>query len=286
MVRLGSTVDTILSKHCYPENVASQLGEAITLATAMAGSLKFEGSYTLQTCSDGPIGLMIADFFTHGAVRGYARFDGGSLASASGSTVVSRLLGKGLMAFTVDQGPDTESYQGVVQLEGATLAECAQDYLSRSEQLNAAVRINVSCYNQSWRAGGLIVEQLAGNFEDGCNQEEDDWHRVVALMGSIQAHELTQREEAGGSLLYRLFSEDGVRVFDPMPVKAECRCSRERMAKVLASFKLEEMNDMIVGGKISTTCQFCNSTYEFLPNEVVLMAAVANNKRDASGSGA
>jgi len=277
LVRLGPAIDTILSAHDYPEEVAVLLGEALSLAAVMAGTFKFEGRYTLQTSGDGPILMMIADFSTSGALRGYARYDDEALAAASdkSAAVVPRLLGNGLLAFTVDQGADMESYQGVVRLEGATLADCAHAYLRQSEQLGAAVRLQVARTDTGWRAGAIMLEQLAGTPEDGRSAEdvEDNWRRAVALLSSVENDELLDNELAGGSLLYRLFNEDGVRVFDATDLEAKCRCSRERMVNVLASFNPDELTDMIIDDKISSTCQFCNAEYIFTPAEIAEIAA-------------
>ena len=129
LVRLGPTIDRILSQHDYPEPVAAVLGEAITLAIVLAGALKYEGVFTLQTKSDGPVRLIVADVSTEGAVRGYAQYDRERLPELRpGSPSVPELIGSGYIAFTVDQGEHTERYQGIVELAGATLAECAQHY--------------------------------------------------------------------------------------------------------------------------------------------------------------
>src|SRR5690348_12236465 len=127
LVRLGPTVDRILSQHDYPEPVATILGEAIALAVTLAGALKYDGIFTLQTKSDGPVRLIVADVSTDGAVRGYAQYDPERLlrvpARPGTSPSVPELIGRGYIAFTVDQGEDTERYQGIVELIGATLAE-------------------------------------------------------------------------------------------------------------------------------------------------------------------
>jgi len=286
LVRMGSAIDTILSAHDYPEEVATLLGEALTLAAVMAGSFKFEGRYTLQTSGDGPVTLMIADFSTNGDMRGYAVYDAEALAAVadSGTATVPRLLGNGLLAFTVDQGADMETYQGVVRLEGGTLADCAHEYLRQSEQLSAAIRLDVAPTDNGWRAGAIMLEQLAGTPEEARSEDdvEDNWRRAVAMMSSAKASEILDPELAGGSLLYRLFNEDGVRVYDSSEVHAKCRCSRARMIIVLASFNPDELIDMVIDGKISSTCQFCNAEYAFTPAE---LAALANNSDDANDRG-
>ena len=286
VVRMGPALEAILSAHDYPDAVATLLGEALTLAAVMAGSFKFDGRYTLQTSGDGPITLMIADFSTNGDMRGYAVYDTAALAAAedSSSAVVPRLLGNGLLAFTVDQGADMEAYQGVVRLEGATLTDCAHDYLRQSEQLGAAIRLDVGKTDQGWRAGAIMLEQLAGGPQDGRSDEEAEeiWHRAVTLLSSVKVSEILDADLSGGSLLYRLFNEDGVRVFDSSALRAQCRCSRTRLINVLTSFEPAELQDMIIDGEISSTCQFCNATYVFSAAEM----ASLREKLDTSDNSA
>src|SRR5579872_5992663 len=164
LVRLGSLLDAILTRHSYPEPVAVMLGEAIALAVALAGALKYDGVFTLQTKGDGPIRLMVADVSTAGAVRGYAQYDRARLdATPAGSGAsVPDLLGAGYIAFTVDQGEHTDRYQGIVELAGATLAECAGHYFRQSEQLQAGIKLAVahSGAGGAWRAGGLMLQRV------------------------------------------------------------------------------------------------------------------------------
>src|SRR5256886_15262394 len=170
LVRLGPSVDRILSQHDYPEPVAAILGEAITLAVLLAGALKYDGIFTLQTKSDGPVRLIVADVSTEGAVRGYAQYDRERLDSVStqagSSPSVPDLIGSGYIAFTVDQGEHTERYQGIVELIGGNLAECAQHYFRQSEQIQAGIKLSAARSGppgpngRAWRAGGLMLQRV------------------------------------------------------------------------------------------------------------------------------
>src|SRR6202048_5609511 len=173
LVRLGPAIDRILSQHDYPEPVAAMLGEAITLAVVLAGALKYDGIFTLQTKGDGPIKLMVADVSTAGAVRVYAQYDAAKLDTAlSGARralpPVPGLVGSGYIAFTVDQGEDTDRYQGIVELAGSTLAECAQHYFRQSEQIQAGIKLSAarSGANGAWRAGGRMAQRGAAGGGD------------------------------------------------------------------------------------------------------------------------
>jgi molecular chaperone Hsp33 len=267
LVRVGPVLDEILSKHAYPEPVARLLGETITLAITLAGALKYEGIFTLQTKGDGPISLMVADVTSTGDVRGYAQFDAERLTAAdTGSAApVPTLLGTGYIAFTVDQGEHTERYQGIVELSGETLSDCIQHYFRQSEQLDTGIKVAVAFTDVGWRGGALMLQRLP---EDQIQQTlgsdvADDWRRAMVLMGTCTDRELLDPNLSANDLLFRLFNEDGVRVWAPTDLNASCRCSRERVATVLASLPRDEIADLKVNGNVEVTCEFCNSTYTF-----------------------
>jgi molecular chaperone Hsp33 len=276
LVRLGPTVDTILSQHDYPEPVAAILGEAITLAVVLAGALKYDGIFTLQTKGDGPVRLIVADVSTAGAVRGYAQYDSTRLNEIAGGTgqspSVPQLCGGGYIAFTVDQGEHTERYQGIVELAGATLAECAQHYFRQSEQIQAGIKLSAARSGEGgmWRAGGLMLQRVPpeGGYTVIADDVEDGWRRAMVLMSSATAGELTDPDLSPRRLLYRLFHEETVRVFDTQPVEARCRCSRERIVGILRALPPQDVAEMREDKVTTVTCEFCNTTYEFDRDEL------------------
>jgi molecular chaperone Hsp33 len=281
LVRLGPTLDSIVKRHDYPPAVGTVLGEAIALAVALSSTLKYDGVFTLQTKGDGPIRLLVADVTTGGAVRGYAQYDPAKLAevaASGGAASVPRLLGAGYLAFTVDQGEDTERYQGIVALEGATLAECVHHYFRQSEQIAAGIKVAVDRDAEgAWRGGCFLIQKLPDGERSeflGTREElEDGWRRALILMGSATSQELTDPELAPEDLLFRLFHEDGVRVFRTHAVRAECRCSRERIDRVLRSLPFEERQDLgEADGSMTVTCQFCNTSYRFERADVAAIA--------------
>ncbi len=281
LVRLGPSVDRILSQHDYPEPVAAILGEAITLAVLLAGALKYDGIFTLQTKSDGPVRLIVADVSTEGAVRGYAQYDRERLDSVStpagSSPSVPDLIGSGYIAFTVDQGEHTERYQGIVELIGATLAECAQHYFRQSEQIQAGIKLSVarSGDDGAWRAGGLMLQRVPpeGGYTVIADDVEDGWRRAMVLMSSATPGELVDPELSPHRLLFRLFHDEGVRVFRTHPIEARCRCSSERIGRILRSFPAEDVEDMRKDEVISVTCEFCNTRYEFAGEDFAPLAS-------------
>ena len=294
-VQLGGMLDSILGRHDYPEPVARLLAETIVLTVLLGTSLKFDGKLIVQTQTDGPVDLLVADFASPDSVRAYARYDEKALAEAvAGNRLEPQdLLGKGILAFTIDQGPYMQRYQGIVELDGASLEEIATAYFRQSEQIPTKVRLGVAeLYERGrdgaehhWRAGGLVIQFLpevpermrqgdlpGGDLPEGAEvpefEEDDLWTEAKMLVETIDTDELTDPRVGSERLLYRLFHERGVRVFDPVPVLDKCSCSREKIKAVLDNFSAEEIAESIEDGRISVTCEFCSAEYEFLPSEV------------------
>jgi molecular chaperone Hsp33 len=287
LVRLGDAVQAVVTAHDYPGDVARLLGEAEAIAAVIAGTLKFDGVMTFQVKGDGPVNMLVVDVTSDGALRGYAQFSEEKLAATSAGTGalagpqqdVPRLFGSGYLALTVDQGPDTQRYQGIVPLEGATLTDCAHTYFRQSVQLEAVLKVAVDQVADAdgvlrWRAGALILQKLEQRGiqqQSGDDQDldsDDSWRRAVALLGSCTSAELLDPSLHPNDLLYRLFNEDGVRAFDPLPLAMRCRCSRERVENVLRSFPRTEIADMKIGDDVIVTCEFCNESYIFGPAEI------------------
>jgi molecular chaperone Hsp33 len=294
VVRLGPAVDTVLKQHDYPGPVSQLLGEALVLAAMLGSALKFEGTFTLQTKGDGPVRLLVADYVSPGEVRGYASFDRDAVAAGeSAQYSIPHLLGEGYLAMTIDQGPDTERYQGIVALTGDTLVDCAEAYFRQSEQIATTIRLAVGRIvlrepggesQERWRAGGIMVQHLpdAGvamraerrwddaawdesGDDSGGGQERDSWNRARLLLETVEADELTDPTISPERLLYRLYHEDGVRAFSPRDIAFGCRCSRERVEAVLLQYPRETLEEMVEedSDRIVARCQFCDSEYAF-----------------------
>jgi molecular chaperone Hsp33 len=263
LVRLGPLADEILHRHAYPASVARLLAEMLGLAALLANALKYEGVFSLQTSGDGPVRLMVADVSSAGTLRGYAQFDAGRLPTGT-ELSVPRLLGAGYLAFTVDQGDFTERYQGIVELTGATLAECVHHYFRQSEQLQCVLKLSAAEIDGHWRVGALMLQRLPPSEDsDEAEAAEDGWRRALAFMASVSGGELTDAALAPEDILYRLFHEDGVRVFRSIAVQAGCRCTRERVAEVLRSMPAEEIAALRAEGEALVTCEFCSRQYRF-----------------------
>ena len=271
IVRLGPAIDEIISGHAYPEPVANLLGEACALAALVGSSLKFEGRLIVQAQGDGPVRYVVADYDTSGALRGYCRFDEDEVAKATNGFVrpgAKTLLGGGVFIMTVDQGPDMDRYQGVTPIEGETLALCAEQYFAQSEQTPTRVRLAVGQADIGaglrWRAGGMLIQNIASDEARGSTEEA--WTRTQAFFETIGEDELLDPTISAETLLFRLFHEDGVRVFEPKALQAFCRCSQERIETVLKSFGEGERADMVEDdGQIRVTCEYCSRVYAIDP---------------------
>lgn len=290
VVVLEEILDAILGRHDYPEPVARLLAEACLIAVLLGSSLKFDGKFILQTRTDGPVDMLVADFTTPGSLRAYARFDADRLEALieAGETAPETLVGRGMLALTIDQGAYTQRYQGIVELDGTSLQEAAHSYFRQSEQIPTEIRLEVAKVMRPgegvrWRAGGLLVQFLPEAPErlrmgdlhggDGAPEVEgeidDAWREVQALAGTLEPGELMDPTIEPERLLYRLFHEHGVRVFPATPVADECSCSRERIRGILEGFSAEEIADSTEDGRISVNCEFCSKSYEFEPAEFV-----------------
>ena len=288
LVRLGPALDDILTKHDYPAPVGKLLGEAIVLTALLGSALKFEGRFILQAQTDGPVSFLVVDYKAPHHLRAYARFDASRLGTAKDS---GTLLGRGHLAMTIDQGPDMSRYQGLVALDGGSLEDAAHEYFLRSEQIPTRVRLAVGEEWRSsdggkhrWRAGGMLMQFLPkaperarqadlhpGDAPDGTEvhsvAEDDAWVEARSLIETVEDVELIDPELSGERLLFRLFHERGVRVFNPQDLEARCSCSRDAVAAMLKSFSPDDRAAMVKDDKVVVTCEFCSSVYQFTPHE-------------------
>ncbi|MGU3574494.1 Hsp33 family molecular chaperone [Brucellaceae bacterium C25G] len=291
-IQMGAVIDQILSRHNYPDVVARLLAETAILAVLLGTTLKFQGKFILQTQSDGPVDMLVVDFQTPDAVRAYARFDEERLniAIAEGKTQPEDLLGRGTLGLTIDQGAHMQRYQGLVALDGSSLEEIARNYFMQSEQIPTDIRISVAqlmernsdgALQKQWRAGGLMIQFLpqselqarhrdlpGGDAPEGSDvliDAQDEWQEARALVSTIESSELTDPQLPVERLLYRLFHERGVRVYEPVKVVDKCSCSREKIEGVLSGFSAEEIMESTEEGQIVVNCEFCSTNYVFDP---------------------
>jgi molecular chaperone Hsp33 len=275
LVRLGALADALLTRHDNQPAVTALAGQALALAAALASALKFRGSFSLQAKGNGPVPMLLADCTESGALRGYARANPAQLAAlleTDPTPTAAALLGSGYLAFTVDQGADVDQHQGIVAIEGESLADMALHYFATSEQLQCSVRLACAQTPAGWRAGALILERIPG--QGGvdpaldADAQAEAWRTANALALTLRDEELLDDTLAAEDLLYRLFGLEGVAAHRNRALAYGCRCSRARLAGILEGFSGDDLDHMAVEGDIVMTCEFCNLDFRFDRAEV------------------
>ena len=294
LVRLGAAVHEVLTRHDYPDPVSQVLGEALALTSMLGTTMKDGAKLILQTQTDGPLRLLVVNYESPGQFRGYARFDRDRVAGIDAKDQ-GRLLGRGHLALTIDLGARTEPYQGIVALEGETLAQAALTYFQRSAQLPTFLRLAVARHfvaggpaRGTWRAGGLLLQHLSperGDQYKGAHiapdqtpvSHDEAWEGTRMLASTVEDHELLDPTLAPERLLYRLFHEEGVRVYQTHAMAMRCRCSRDRIERMLQMFSATDVADMTEpDGSIAVTCEFCTQTQRFSGADLVVLQATAS----------
>lgn len=300
VIRLGPAIDDLLDRHDYPAPVAQLLAQMVALTLLLGTSLKFDGRFIVQAQGNGPVSLLVVDFQSPDAVRAMARFDAARLQTAidAGQSEPAQLLGAGHLALTVDQGAHMNRYQGIVEMQGESLEDMAQAYFLQSEQIPTLVRLAVAQSVERgdggrarWRAGGFLAQYLPADLRqvpprdlhpgddpsDGGERQDvpvdqpDHWREAEALIGTIEAAELVDPLVGSDELLYRLFHERGVRVFEASPVSERCTCSTQRVEETVKTFADAPDSGMIKDGAIEVTCEFCSKTYRFDPGSLTAL---------------
>jgi len=274
-VRLGPAIDAILANHAYPPVIETLLAEALAL-TALLGSLLKDGGgqMTLQAQTEnGIVDLLVCDYLD-GELRGYVRHDAERLTKAGPNPSLFALFGKGYLAITFDQAATKERYQGIVPLEGDSLALAAQSYFAQSEQIPSIVRLAAAKGETGWTAGGIIFQHLPEG-EEGRERihtklDHPEWGHVAVLAGSVKDAELLDRELPLDELVWRLFhEEEEVRILPAVALAKGCRCDRDYVRSVIARFPVEEQAAMVGDdGFIRVDCAFCATDFPIALDEI------------------
>ncbi len=281
VARLGALAEDILSAHAYPYPVAALVGEAALLALLIGANMKFKGRLIIQAsgrsgAERGPVRFVVADYTVGEGVRAFAQYDAEGVqaieAEHGRQPGAEALLGPGAFVMTVDQGADMQRHQGVTPLGPGSLARSAETYFMQSEQLPTRIRLAVGqgmrdgAEAMSWRAGGAMIQRIAS--DEARPSDAADFDHAQALFDTIEDVELIDPDVSSGRLLYRLFHEEGVRVFEPETVSKRCTCDRRRLARILASFSDDDRAHMVEDGRIVMTCEYCNIPWRFEPSEI------------------
>lgn len=260
LVCLDTSFQEVVGGHDYPPAVRELLGEFLAAAVLLSTTIKFEGRLVLQVRGSGALSLVMAECTHDGDVRGIARYEGEPLTGT-----FRGLLGDGNLAITIEPR-NGEPYQGIVSLDGASLAECLVRYFQQSEQLGTRFRFQVS----GERAVGLLLQQLPASDGVDAERREEDWRRVQMLADTLEAGEMLTVDN--GTLLHRLYHEESLRLFPPRAVRYHCSCSRDRTAAALLTIGREEVESILAEQhSVTMTCEFCGTVYRFPEEEIRLL---------------
>ena len=273
-VRLGASIDAILANHAYPPVIETLLAEALALTALLGSLLKDGGQMTLQAQTEnGVVDLLVCDYLD-GELRGYVRHDPERLAEAGPNPSLFALFGKGYLAITFDQASTKERYQGIVPLEGESLAQAAESYFTQSEQIPSIVRLAADKGEGGWTAGGIIFQHLPEG-EEGRERihtklDHPDWPHVAVLAGSVKHSELLDRDLPLDELVWRLFhEEEEVRILPAVGLSRGCRCDSAYVRSVIARFPVEERAAMVGDdGFIRVDCAFCATDFPIALDEI------------------
>jgi molecular chaperone Hsp33 len=275
LVRLGPLAHALLTRHSLHPAVTRLAGQSLALAAALSTALKFRGSFSVQAKGDGAVPMLLADCTDMGALRGYARIESEKLEAllrTEPSPAAEQLLGGGYLAFTVDQGPEQNRHQGIVTIQGASLADMALHYFRTSEQIRCFVHLACDETADGWRAGALVLEKIAGaggiDPSLDADAQDESWRTATILAATLTDAELLDDALPPEQLLYRLFHSEGVATDRARALSYGCRCSRARLIGILEGFPTDDLDHMTVDDEIVMTCEFCNFDFRFQRQEV------------------
>jgi molecular chaperone Hsp33 len=262
IVRLQDVTTTIINQHAYPFSIAKILADLLAAGSVLSNLLKYKGVFTLQIKTTGPMKFAVVDVTSEGHMRGYTQFKSQEV---GGEASFKELLGEGYLVFTVDQGRKVDRYQAIVSLSHDTLTEALEHYFQQSEQLETRICIASHRTKEGhWRSSALLLQQMSSQ-----NVEVETWHYVEALLNTLSPEELLDFSVPYETLLYRLFHETDITVFDPIGYKAQCRCSEERIKTFLNTLSLEEVEGLLENGRLKISCEFCNHVYDFERKDII-----------------
>ena len=256
LTSLGQSYVHVLAKHSYPAPVAQLLGELLAAATLLIGTLKFDGLLVLQASSSGAVPLLMVECSSERDVRAIARYHADQLGDAVG---LRELMPDGVLALTVDPRHG-QRYQGIVALDGDTLADSLSGYFANSEQLPTRFWLYADGHHQ---ARGLLLQALPAERQMEPEERAASWQHLTTLADTLSAEEMLGLDKQTG--LHRLFHQESVRLFEPQPLQFRCSCSRERSLSALASLGQQDAEQLLgeQGGEVVIDCQFCNHRYAF-----------------------
>ena len=277
LVRLDEVINTILSRHKYPKQISAVVAESTALGALLSATIKYDGLFTLQTQSSGPVTMVVVDVTSEGRVRACANFKQDMLDKAlelrksdeNELLEAPHYMGNGHLAFTVDQGSNTDLYQGIVDLQGKTLSECALRYFKQSEQIETYLQLFLQApdeHHNRWKAAGILLQKLpdnGGKISDDSEALQEAWEEAVIFAQSLKAEEIFDDNLSDKEILTRLFHANDLEITKTKQYHFGCRCSRDKLFNTLHAMKPQDIEDMCENNKITATCHFCGEVYSF-----------------------
>jgi molecular chaperone Hsp33 len=260
LVHLDAAWHALIEHREYPNAIRGVLGEAVAASLLLAATIKFDGVLSLQLRGDGFVHLMLAQCTSGLGVRGLARYQDADSAGGASEPGINDLIGAGNLTVTLETDDGAQRYQGIVPISGARLAESLEVYFENSEQLPTRLWL----YADGHGASGMLLQRLPGSGASHTQAAavDDAWRRVQLIGDTLTREELRTLTDA--QILHRLFNEDDLRLFEPAPVYFRCRCSRERVAGMLAGLGEAETRAVLAErGEVEVRCDFCNRAYVF-----------------------
>lgn len=279
VAKLGSSIDHILSQHRYPAPVSHVLGELLVVAALLGTMLKQKGVITVQVKGEGPINFLVADCTHDGKLRGYANLaKNADFKKIKAKSPLKQLVGKGYLAITMDYTHGEKRYQGIVDLGHDSVAGCVKEYFHKSEQINTILKLIVgkrkTDNKMRWYAGGVLAQHLpeeGGKSQRAQNWHHEKWENADVFIDSVKESELLDPTLSSDQLLYRLFHQDGVWVYDLVHLVDQCRCSRKKIEDFLVTMPEADIEASMVKGKIEVTCEFCGKTEKFTLKDIAVL---------------
>lgn len=260
IVRLNRSYTDTVKNHAYPSAVSQLLGEFLAAAALLGSTIKFDGRLVLQVRGSGELNLIMSECTSDGAIRGIARFQ-----QPPQQSDFQALTGDGVLVMTVDS-KHAEPYQGIVSLEGGSLASALETYFAQSEQLQSWFYFAVNAE----QACGFMLQQLPASRQINVDERSATWEHLLTLAQTLTADELHSLDNQ--TLLHRLYHQEQVELFDPRDFYYRCSCSRERTARALVSIGREEVESIIAEqGAVNISCEFCGTDYHFEADEISLL---------------
>lgn len=273
IARLDGVSSRALSAHPLPEAAQRVLAEALVLASLLGSALKLEGRLSVQLKGDGPLSVLVTDYFAGGGLRGYAKFEEERMSAFPSEASFSELTGEGALAITIEQKPGAQAYQGLVPLVPEGLALSAEGYFSQSEQLPTMIKLSAGPFyrpgeKDGWCAGGIML-QAVPEVDAEEIADTDDWQRVRMFLDTVEPFELLDTSLSAESVLWRLFHEDEVRLQPSRELKFQCTCNEGKVRSVLESYPKSELAALCEADElVHTRCEFCGEDYKFSLKEL------------------